>query len=237
MKLYKYDSFTKEFVSEIQPDIDPLETKKQGKTIYLIPSNTTDIKPEDREGYCPIYSINKWEYVKDNRNKLVINLTTKVIEPINYLGEVKDGWMLYDEYIKSELYIKDQFELEKNKKINENATKRNVEFISTPLGRLKTTTPIGDLKTAIVLYDKLVEVNNGLPEGYVRLYDKDGNIILSPYISKEEYNNIVATIAIEYNKIDMYSTYISNKINNCTSIDELKNIIIDYDNIPNDIGV
>lgn len=237
MKLYKYDSITKEFVSEIQPDIDPLETKKQGKTIYLIPSNTTDIKPEDREGYTPIYSINKWEYVKDNRNKLAINLTTKVIEPINYLGEVKDGWMLYDDYIKSELYIKDQFELEKNKKINENATKRNVEFISTPLGKLKTTTPIGDLKTAIVLYDKLVEVNNGLPEGYVRLYDKDGNIILSPYISKEEYNNIVATIAIEYNKIDMYSTYISNKINNCTSIDELKNIIIDYDNIPNDIGV
>ena len=237
MKLYKYDSITKEFVSEIQPDIDPLETKKQGKTIYLIPSNTTDIKPEDKEGYVPIYSINKWEYVKDNRNKLAINLATKVIEPINYLGEVKDGWMLYDEYVKSEIYIKDQFELEKNKKINENATKRNVEFISTPLGRLKTTTPIGDLKTAIVLYDKLVEVNNGLPEGYVRLYDKDGNIILSPYISKEEYNNIVATIAIEYNKIDMYSTYISNKINNCTSIDELKNIIIDYDNIPNNIGV
>ena len=237
MKLYKYDSITKEFVSEIQPDIDPLETKKQGKTIYLIPSNTTDIKPEDKEGYVPIYSINKWEYVKDNRNKLAINLATKVIEPINYLGEVKDGWMLYDEYVKSEIYIKDQFELEKNKKINENATKRNVEFISTPLGRLKTTTPIGDLKTAIVLYDKLVEVNNGLPEGYVRLYDKDGNIILSPYISKEEYNNIVATIAIEYNKIDMYSTYISNKINNCTSIDELNNIIIDYDNIPNNIGV
>ena len=237
MKLYKYDSITKEFVSEIQPDIDPLETNKQGKTIYLIPSCTTDIKPENREGYAPIYSINKWEYVEDNRNKLAINLTTKVIKPINYLGEVKDGWMLYDEYIKSEIYIKDQFELEKNKKINENAIKRNVEFISTPLGRLKTTTPIGDLKTAIVLYDKLVEVNDGLPEGYVRLYDKDGNIILSPYISKEEYNNIVATIAIEYNKIDMYSTYISNKINNCTSIDELRNIIIDYDNIPNDIGV
>ena len=237
MKLYKYNSNTKEFVSEIQPDIDPLETKKQGKTIYLIPSCTTDIKPEDKEGYVPIFTINKWEYIKDNRNKLAINITTKVIEPINYIGEVKDGWMLYDEYVGSELYIKDQFELEKNKKINENNTKRNVEYITTPLGRLKTSTPIGDLKTAIVLYDKLVEVNNGLPEGYVRLYDKDGNITLSPAISKEEYNNIVASIAIEYNKIDMYSTYVSNKINNCTSIDELRNIIIDYDNIPNNLGV
>ena len=237
MKLYKYDSTTKEFISEIQPDIDPLETKKQGKNIYLIPAYTTDIKPEDKEGYVPVFTINKWEYIKDNRNKLAINITTKVIEPINYIGEVKEGWMLYDEYVKSELYVKDQFKLEKNKKINENNAKRNVEYINTPIGRLKTSTPIGDLKTAIVLYDKLVDVNNGLPEGYVRLYDKDGNVTLSPAISKEEYNNIVANIAIEYNKIDMYSTYISNKINNCTSIDELRNIIIDYDNIPSNLGV
>ena len=145
--------------------------------------------------------------------------------------------MVYDDYIKTQAYREDVFNTEKAKKISENESKRNVEYITTPIGRLKTSTPLGDLKSAIILFDKLVEANDGLPEGSVRLYDDKGNISLSPALTRAEYEKLVASVAMEYIKIDRYSTYISNKINNCKTVDDIKTIIIDYNNIPNNLEV
>lgn len=45
MIFYTYDKDTKELLFTQQGMLDPLETKKQGKEIYLKPANSTDIKP------------------------------------------------------------------------------------------------------------------------------------------------------------------------------------------------
>lgn len=45
MIFYTYDEKTKEYTGTQNAFIDPLETKKQGKDIYLKPANSTDIKP------------------------------------------------------------------------------------------------------------------------------------------------------------------------------------------------
>lgn len=45
MIFYSYDKNTKEYTGTQNAFIDPLETKKQGKDIYLKPANSTDIKP------------------------------------------------------------------------------------------------------------------------------------------------------------------------------------------------
>ena len=45
MIFYIYDEKTKEYTGTQNAFIDPLETKKQGKNVYLKPANSTNIKP------------------------------------------------------------------------------------------------------------------------------------------------------------------------------------------------
>lgn len=45
MIFYTYDENTKEYTGTQNAFIDPLETKKQGKNVYLVPANSTNIKP------------------------------------------------------------------------------------------------------------------------------------------------------------------------------------------------
>ena len=70
MIFYIYDKKTKEFTGTQKGFIDPLETKKQGKEVYLIPPNATDKKPLDvKENQAVIFNGSEWEIIADYRNK------------------------------------------------------------------------------------------------------------------------------------------------------------------------
>ena len=45
MIFYTYDKDTKELLFTQQGELDPLESENQGKDVYLVPANSTDIKP------------------------------------------------------------------------------------------------------------------------------------------------------------------------------------------------
>lgn len=64
MKAYLYDEETKEFISEVNAQIDPLESEIKGETVYLLPANATFKEPlEEKEGFKIIFSNdNDWEY-------------------------------------------------------------------------------------------------------------------------------------------------------------------------------
>ena len=63
MKAYQYDSETKKYIGEIERQIDPLESQAQGKDIYLMPADSTDIvPPEAKEGYDIVFNGTGWEY-------------------------------------------------------------------------------------------------------------------------------------------------------------------------------
>lgn len=63
MKAYQYDSETKKYIGEIERQIDPLESQAQGKTIYLMPADSTDIEPlEPKDGYDVVFNGTDWEY-------------------------------------------------------------------------------------------------------------------------------------------------------------------------------
>lgn len=63
MKAYQYDSETKKFIGEINRQIDPLESQEQGKDVYLMPANSTDIvPPEQKDGYDIVFNGTDWEY-------------------------------------------------------------------------------------------------------------------------------------------------------------------------------
>lgn len=75
--------------------IDPLESKKQGRTIYLLPANSTFTKPKEEapEGYVNVWNGIVWKLIEDNRGKEywlpedVYNTPARVMKDLEPLPE------------------------------------------------------------------------------------------------------------------------------------------------------
>lgn len=90
MIFYIYDEKTKEYTGIQNAFIDPLETKKQGKKVYLVPANATDKKPlKTKENQAVIFNGTEWEIVADYRNKTYY-IGTKQHE-MKELGDLPKG--------------------------------------------------------------------------------------------------------------------------------------------------
>ena len=90
MIFYTYDEKTKEYTGTQNAFIDPLESKKQGKTVYLIPANATDKKPlEIKENQAVIFNGSEWEIIADYRNKTYY-IGTEQYE-MKELGDLPNG--------------------------------------------------------------------------------------------------------------------------------------------------
>ena len=64
MKFYLYDEKTKQFIKEQEGFLDPLETKAQGKNVYLVPPFSTTEKPNLtslKDNEILVFSGNKWQ--------------------------------------------------------------------------------------------------------------------------------------------------------------------------------
>ena len=69
--LYEYDYETKELIGELVQYIDPLETKKAGKDIYIKVSNATSAKPlQKKEGFLIKFDGKKWFYEEIPKEKI-----------------------------------------------------------------------------------------------------------------------------------------------------------------------
>jgi hypothetical protein len=81
MKVYKYDTETKEFLQEIEI------SEQYGINLPF----TTTVKPlTKKEDFAICFNGTKWEYIEDNRNTVVYNKETKQESRIDYLGAIKD---------------------------------------------------------------------------------------------------------------------------------------------------
>lgn len=62
-QVYAYHSENKKYMGVVECQLDPLETIVQGKDIYLIPADTTEIEPlEPKDGYDIVFNGAGWEY-------------------------------------------------------------------------------------------------------------------------------------------------------------------------------
>lgn len=68
MLVYKFDKDGL-FVGVEQTELDPLESKLQGRDVYLVPPESTLSAPELKGGYLPVWDGIKWGLVEDNRGK------------------------------------------------------------------------------------------------------------------------------------------------------------------------
>ena len=64
MKYYLYDEKTKQFIKEQEGYLDPLETKAQGKDVYIVPPFSTTEKPNLtilKNNEILVFNDNKWQ--------------------------------------------------------------------------------------------------------------------------------------------------------------------------------
>ena len=64
MKFYLYDEKTKQFITEQEGYLDPLETKAQGKNVYLVPPFSTTEKPNLtslKDNEILVFKGDKWQ--------------------------------------------------------------------------------------------------------------------------------------------------------------------------------
>ena len=83
MIAYRYDSLGF-YTGEVDCQINPLESKAQGKEVYILPANATEKKPTLKEGYTPRWNGSKWEQYADD--KKVYGYTNNADGTINYYG-------------------------------------------------------------------------------------------------------------------------------------------------------
>lgn len=81
MKVYKYDTETKEFLEELEIN------EAYGTNLPF----ATTVKPlNKKDGFAICFNCTKWEYIEDNRNTVAYNKETKQESRIDYLGVIKD---------------------------------------------------------------------------------------------------------------------------------------------------
>ena len=70
MQTYKYHHDTKEFMYSEPAFRDPLESKAQGRDVWLLPADSTFTAPlAAKEGHAVVWNGSKWEYREDHRQK------------------------------------------------------------------------------------------------------------------------------------------------------------------------
>ena len=103
MKIYKYDTQTKEFIQELEIN------EAYGTNLPF----TTTVKPlAKKEGFAVCFNGTKWEYVEDNRDKTVYIKDTKQELKVDYLGKIKNEHTLlipkqFDKWNEAKSWVED----------------------------------------------------------------------------------------------------------------------------------
>ena len=70
MHTYRFDPNTKEYLYAEEAFLDPLESKAQGRDVWLLPADSTfTVPPVPEKGYAVRWNGTAWEQVEDHRQK------------------------------------------------------------------------------------------------------------------------------------------------------------------------
>ena len=70
MQTYRYNAETKEYLYVEGALLDPLESKAQGKPVYLLPADSTFVEPlPTKKGYAVCWNGAAWKYIEDHRRR------------------------------------------------------------------------------------------------------------------------------------------------------------------------
>lgn len=105
MKAYTFDE-NKHYAGEIDCQIDPIESKNQGKDIYLLPADSTFKTPlPEKEGFFVVFNGEDWEYQekpKPSHNDIIMaqinELKAKLADTDYKAIKYAEGWYSDEEY-------------------------------------------------------------------------------------------------------------------------------------------
>lgn len=173
MKIYNYNPITFEYTGSQNADLDPQETKEQGKNVYLLPANATFIKPPESEPMkVRVFKEGSWSYEKDFRKGFYKVDSSLVVTEITELGDIPDGYILVTETIGDDIkvnpekYIIDDGvirEKTEEEKQAEEEKEFNEQFFRTSLGYVRRTVTMKDGSTKDFLTDILPLLVVGVP--------------------------------------------------------------------------
>lgn len=93
MDQYHYSEATNEYLASSRAELDPLESKKAEKSVYLnVPHATLNRPPKVGLNEVPIYADGGWVVVKDYRGKSVYSIADRKELVVSELGEIPDGY-------------------------------------------------------------------------------------------------------------------------------------------------
>lgn len=119
MIIYNYDEFTKEYTGYCNADLDPEETKRQGKNIYLIPANATTQKPPKVKEHETVIYNNGWEIVADFRGLYMVNSDMNPLK-VEQIGALPEGYAPASEEQAQKILEDDLFYIVQDGKLIEN---------------------------------------------------------------------------------------------------------------------
>ena len=94
MKAYKYNVETKEYIGQVDCQLNPIATKREGHDVFLTPANAVLIAPTEQEGYASVWNGETWENIVDKRGvKYWLPTDKHGDQPrdMKDLGELPDG--------------------------------------------------------------------------------------------------------------------------------------------------
>jgi hypothetical protein len=96
MLVYNYNPITKEYIDYSNAELDPEETKIQGKDVYLIPANATLKEPPNvKKNQIQVFH-NDWYIEPDFRGQYMVGEEMQPIE-IKEIGDLPLGYALITE--------------------------------------------------------------------------------------------------------------------------------------------
>lgn len=224
MKIYIYDKKTKELKAEIEAPLDPLESAKQGKNIYMLPASATFVKPkQNTPNKINIWDGAKWELLDDYRGYQIYNTSNKEIKTIENIGEttIQEGYTTLEPFEFSiwngKKWVDDIETLKEIQKNKINEEKERAEF--TPFTYNEITID-ADAKSQSNIQAKMIELSiSKAPETTWVTYDNQ-----TITMSSSDFIHMSMSLANRVSKIVLRGRYLKDKIDSLSTKKEIEKI-------------
>ena len=127
---YRYHHETSEYIGQVDAAIDPLETKKAGKTVYMSPPAfaTSDEPIGASANQADVYTDDIWSIVPDHRGETHYDVDGNKIL-INELGvEPQADWTIEQPLKLQKKVVHDKIRAAYNTEVTQPVTKDGIEY-------------------------------------------------------------------------------------------------------------
>lgn len=227
MIFYTYDKDTKELLFTQQGELDPLESENQGKDVYLVPANSTDIKPTlepSNDNEMLVFNGEGWELKpRFELNGIYNTIDNRIYEFCKkngyHLEQVENGFKICAPKEKTFEEVKSDklSDLASKAQDFENNVNKEMWFKSSVNGYLIN----GDRRTRSNLEDLITYSTTDT----IQLRDYEN---IERQLTKEQLQVMLKELCINGQLLYEQKWAFEDKINACTTIEELNAIKIKF---------